>query len=169
MPAAKERDMSNETELRQRIVELEEDRNRHKKFADVASTEYHKLSQEAARLREALEVAAQDAYISAKATERIHKALAGAKGVEDAVVYTDTQCADVPSDGGVAQEIDSQKSRAGADTSSEQTESSPTPLSEPLELDRLDMDCSYSIADVASILNRQCIVSNGAMPRSRRR
>jgi hypothetical protein len=38
-----------------RIKELQEDRNRHKKFADVASTEYHKLSQEAARLREALE------------------------------------------------------------------------------------------------------------------
>ena len=87
----------------------------------------------------------------------IDQALAGAKGAESeqekvVSVGRPDQRSRLPEDSSGTDGCDN-----AGDRDSEHhnvCDNSPTPLSEPLELDRLDMDCSYSIADVASILNR---------------
>ena len=178
-----EREMLRERQLSQaeieaqekRVAELQEDRNRHKKFADVASMEYHKLSQEVTRLREALEDAGKHLAESrlSQALEAIDQALAGAS--DDEVIAI--KSADVKGhigdmgeigpddtyftikkkgaeDGRTTEARDNIPSGGDSHTGVCSTGSSPTgptPLSEPLELGRVRMDMSDCL-DGAEIL-----------------
>jgi hypothetical protein len=139
-------------QLSQRVAELEAQGH-----ADYWARDREAYEAQIARLREAFQKIYDNAHPMTSMWSIAKEALSGAsdeKGAEDAVVYTDTQCADVPSDGGVAQEVDSQKSRADADTPSEQAESSPTTLSAPLELEmRVPLDGTESDSNVETAMS----------------